>query len=226
MSREMIISPNVAGKFDSVSIDIELEPTKLRIKLNSLCQSTELLTDATLHLAGINNSNTEGINREQKTEISEDGEEVSAFFESLLPGRYWMHVVHQATLTKLPNRSGNIEGADSFQVSFFPRESYAEIPSGMTEELTLDLDPIPAIVRGRLWAADEVAVPPEDPCFSDPYRVFYQKQQESIRFVEHELLVFLGDDHEEIEVSTDESGAYTALVIPGIFGVQIPNMAD
>jgi len=111
-------------------------------------------------------------------------------------------------------------------VTFFPEETYSEVPNALTEEVQLDLRPIPAVVKGRLWATDELANRDTTPGNPEPNRIFYQKPHDGITFKEHELINLLTNPVNQVEVDTDEAGNYTALIIPGIYGVQIPTMTD
>src|ERR1043165_7351812 len=58
-------------------------------------------------------------------------------------------------ITGLPTTSPGHNGpitSHSFEIKFFPKESSAELESGKTERITIDLDPVPARIEGRLFA--------------------------------------------------------------------------
>ncbi|HVR35541.1 MAG TPA: carboxypeptidase-like regulatory domain-containing protein, partial [Methylomirabilota bacterium] len=225
-AKEIQIEAGPDGTFTEVNETLELEPTELKVVLESPYKTVDAVKNAKIILRGILDSHSEGIERELTSEIEAgDEERVSALFENLLPGRYWLHTVHEATISGFPTSSGPLPGAQSFRVSFFPRESYAELIPGQMEELVIAMEPVPAIVRGRLWATDEVGFLEEDPCFSEPYRVFYQVAQDGIEFIEHGIVDLLKEPHGMVVVNTDASGSYTALLTPGVFGVKIPGMA-
>ncbi len=224
--KEIILTPDANGHFAAVQESLALQPTKVKVVFESPYDSTDALEGAKVLLKGVRDSNAEGIERETDATVEEDGQTVSALFENLLPGRYWLHNVHTATLENLPNQSGPIMGPDAFEIAFFPKETYAEVSPGTTEEITLDLVPVPALVRGRLFATEEVGNMELEPCYSEPYRIFHQLPHDGIQFIEHEIVDLLDDDYQVISVDTDESGSFTALVTPGIFGLTIPTMTE
>ena len=218
------ISQNPDGEFADINATLQLQPTKVKIKLDSPYGTTEAVEGAKILLKGILNSASAEINREMEATLDEDGETVSALFENLLPGRYWIHVVHKTAITGLPGESGPLRNPTQFNISFFPIETYVQVAPGVTEELDIMLNPVPATIRGRLYATDEVGRLDEELCFSEPNRVFHQRAHDDIQFIEHEVVDLLDDQHKVLSVSTDEAGNYTALVIPGIYGVKMPNL--
>lgn len=222
---ELDIVLDAGGNFSPVKTSIDLEPTKVKVVLDSPYDTSDAVSGAMIKLEGVLNSSAEGIKRSMEAVVEEDGLTVSALFEDLMPGRYWIQVAHEATLSGLPNRSGPLQGPDSFQVRFFPRETYAEVEPGVTEEVEIELEPVPAVVSGRLWATDESANLDFEPCFSEPNRLFYQKAQNGIEFTEHALIDLLETEHKVLSVDTDASGQYTALLVPGIYGIKIPGMS-
>jgi hypothetical protein len=222
---EIVITPNANGGFDAITANVDLEPTKVRVILESPYQTSAAVEGATVLLRGIRESNTEGIERQLNTTVEDDGVTVRALFENLLPGRYWIQTKHKATLTGLPTRSGPLVGPSQFQVEFFARESYGEVSPGATEDLRLELEPVPAAIQGRLWATDELSDTTAETCYSEPYRLFHQIAHDGILFQEHQIIDLLEETHNVIHVETDASGYYTALVTPGIFGVALPGMS-
>ncbi len=224
VTKEVEVSPKPDGTFDPVEVAVELEPTKVRTVLSSPYRTSDAVNNATVRLRGIRNSNTEGIERELVTQADAGTFMASALFENLLPGRYWIHVAHAATISGFPSSSGNIPGPSFFSVKFFPRELYGEVVVSTTEDVKVDLSPVPAVVRGRLFATDELAKLNEEPFDPEPNRVWRQAQQDGVAFIEHEVVNLLTNTINQVVVDTDESGGYTALVYPGVYGVQIPGM--
>ena len=226
VTKEVEVSPKPDGTFDPVIIELELEPTKVKAILSSPYQTVDAVNGATVRLQGIRGSNTEGIDRQLTTTADVGAYTSSTVFENLLPGRYWMHVQHGTTISGLPGFSGNISGPTSFAVKFFPRELHREVVVATTEEVPIELSPIPAVVRGRLFATDELANREEEPFNPGPNRVWRQVEHPGITFKEQEVINLLTNPVDEVVVDTDASGGYTALVFPGIYGVQIPGMSD
>ncbi len=95
---------------------------------------------------------------------------------------------------------------------------------GRTEITRVELEPVPAKIRGRLWATDELGRVEEEPFDPEPNRVFHLSPQKGITFLEHKLIKLLQSTNNSVTVDSDASGGYTALVPPGIFGVQLPTV--
>ena len=224
--KEVLVLPDANGALPAQTVNVDLEPTKVKVVVASPYQTTDAVRGAKVQLEGIRNSNTEGINRQVVATPDPAGNTASAIFDNLLPGRYWIHVLHQTTIGGLPSRSGPLQGPNAFQVSFFPKETYAEVTVGVTEEVRVDLDPVPAKIRGRLWATDELGNVETEVFDPEPNRIFHLMAQKGITFLEHKLIKLLQDTNNSVTVDTDEAGGYTALIIPGIFGVQIPSVTS
>lgn len=224
VTKEIEISPLPNGTFAPVEVQVDLEPTKVKTVLSSPYQTADAVNNATVRLRGIRDSNTEGIERELTAFTDVGMLTSSALFENLLPGRYWMHVAHNATISGFPSSSGNIPGPGAFAVKFFPREIQGDVVVGVTEEFDIGLATLPAVVRGRLFATDELANVETTPSNPEPNRVWRQVAQDGLAFTEHAVVNLLTNPVNQVIVDTDESGAYTALVYPGVYGVKIPTM--
>jgi len=222
--KEFEIRQQPAGGFAKISTTLDLLPTKVEVILDSPYENTDILEGARVVLRGVDGSSAEGITREAMTALDEDGLFVKVLFENLMPGRYWLQVVHEATLQNLPSQSGPLQGPEAFHIKFFPQETYAEVDPGKTETVFIDLNPIPATIQGRLWATDTNGNLDFEPCYSEPNRVFYQIAHDGIEFIEHQIIQQLDDTHKVLSVDTDEAGNYTATILPGIYGVKIPTM--
>jgi len=222
--KRVFVPPNPAGAFRPETIDVELEPTKVKVVIASPYQTADSVRDAAIQLQGIRNSNTEGISRSLNAVADAGANTASATFENLLPGRYWIHVHHQANISGLPTRSGPLFGLGAFQVTYFRKETHAEVTADQTEQVRVELQPVPAIIRGRLWATDELANLETEAFNPEPNRIFHLIAQNGIVFTEHKLIKLLQSTNSSVTVDTDVAGDYTALIPPGIFGVQIPTM--
>ncbi|HAV65067.1 MAG TPA: hypothetical protein DCY13_22190 [Verrucomicrobiales bacterium] len=226
VTKEIEIHPQGDGTFAPVEVDVELEPTKVKAVLSSPYQTANAVNNATIRLQGIRDTNTEGINRELPATTDAGQLTASALFENLLPGRYWMHVAHHATITGFPSSSGNIPGPSAFDVRFFPRELNREAIVGVTEEVPIELEPVPAVIRGRLFATDELANVDDAYFDPEPNRVWRQVAQNGLNFTEHAVVNLLTNPVDQVVIDTDASGAYTAIVYPGVYGVKIPSMTS
>lgn len=223
-SKEFDVRPQPAGGFAKIDKTLDLLPTKVEVFLDSPYENTEILEGARVLLRGVDGSSAEGITREAMTALDEDGLFVKVLFENLMPGRYWLQVKHEATLENLPTQSGPLQGPGAFDIKFFPKETFAEVDPGKTETVFIDLEPIPATIQGRLWATDTNGNLDFEPCFSEPNRVFYQTAHNGIEFIEHQIIQQLDEEHKVLSVDTDQAGNYTATILPGIYGVKIPDM--
>ncbi len=224
---QAVVTPDDFGQLPPVKIAMDLESTKVEVVLSSIYQTNAAVSGAEVHLEGVLNSTTEGINRKLNTQPSDFDNTASALFENLLPGRYYIRVQHQVTLSGLPTRSGPLPpGPDSFHVDFFPRESFADVGNGDTEEVDLGLAAIPARIQGRLSAEDEQARVEEEPFEPHQNRVWHRIAQNGVNFLEHKLIKLLNNATNNFSVDTDSSGHYTILIPPGIFGIQIPSMTE
>jgi hypothetical protein len=222
--KSVIVAPNANGTLPDQLVDLELEPTKLRVRATSPYRTTDAVKGTTIQVRGIQASNTEGISREAMAQPDATNHTASALFENLLPGRYWIHLKQEATISGLPANSGVLRGPTSFRVSFFPKESYAEADMALTTDTQVALEPVPAVIRGRLMATDQLGNVLIERSNPEPNRIWRKMQHAGITFLEHKLIKLLSDTNNSVVVDADEAGNFTALVPPGIFGVQIPTM--
>lgn len=221
------IEPTAAGQFNPVTVNLEMEPTKIKAVLSSIYQTSDSVKGAKVTLQGMLNSDTEGISRELLATNDPAPPTASVLFENLLPGRYWMQVIHETTITGVPNRSGSlIPGPNAFQVRYFPKETFGEVVVKQTGVIELPLDPVPARIRGRVFATDELGNVDLEVSDPEPNRIFHQFSHDRIDFMEHKAVKLIRTTNNLVQTSTDASGAYTALVMPGVFGVQMPTLAN
>lgn len=222
--KTVLVEPNANGTLPDQLVEMELQPTKLRVRARSLYKTSDAVKGTAIQLRGILGSNTDGIAREMTAEADGANHTASALFENLLPGNYWIHLKQETTITGLNGDSGILHGPDSFKVSFFPKETYADAGEAVTTDAEVELVPIPAVIRGRLMATDQLGnlfTQRSDP---EPNRIWKKMPHPGITFLEHKAIQLLADTNNTVVVDTDEAGNYTAHVPPGIFGVQIPTM--
>lgn len=222
---EVIVATDFNGALSPVEIPVELEPTKVKVVVSSIYQTNSAVTGADIRLEGILNSGTEGISRKLEANTITN-QQAFALFENLLPGRYWIYAEHETTLTGLPSNSGPLRGPNAFRVAYFPKETFAMPIEAQTEEVKIELDPVPARIRGRLYATDELGQLETTFFDPEPNRIFHFIAQNGINFIEHKLIKLLPPEHATIVTDSDEAGHYSLLIPPGIFGVQIPTMAN
>lgn len=233
-STSVLAVPKGDATFDPETLNLILEPTQVRAILSSVYQSAAPYTNAMVRLQGIRGSATEGIDRIQVTTDDLTNHTASALFENLLPGRYWLYVNHESTIMDLETQQAPLapffaplnSSPSSFHVKFRPREAYAEVGVATQEPVEIVLDPQPAVVRGKLHVTDEIGNLDRDPFFSEPNRIFRSIQQDGIEFWESKLVGLLTNQAAVVSVNTDAAGGFTALVIPGVFGVKIPTMTN
>ena len=229
-TEETIIEPQ-GGLLPDRSVDLVINDTVLEIELESVYRLLDILAGAKVRLVGLNDSNTEGIEREQSAQVAEG--RVVARFENLLPGRYWVHVVHEKTVNGLPADSILPNShVDSFRVSFYSEQAYFDVLDDRTTAYSVKLRPRPAVVSGYLMATDDILNLTRNFTNPEPHRIFAPKEQAGIEFVVHESVSDAADmqlvppDKRIVSVDSDASGYYRVSLIPGRYGVRIPSMTD
>ncbi len=224
--REILIAPQANGTFADTVIEMELAPTKLKVITDSVYKLADATAGALVRLEGLRDSNTEGIQREVPTVANAADFGATALFENLLPGRYWIRVQHQTTITNFPSSSGPIPMFNSFRVTYLPVETYAEPVLTNTTELPIRLTPVPARIRGRLFASEQQANVQETLAASEQFPIYHALAATGLVFREAKAADLLPEGENAVVVDTDSSGHFTALVNPGMLGVEIPTLAS
>ncbi|MBT5705628.1 MAG: carboxypeptidase regulatory-like domain-containing protein, partial [Verrucomicrobia bacterium] len=224
---EIVVQPGADGTLPKqVSVSMNLENTGIDVVLDSPFTNRELKNrnkDVSgrfhdglfLVLEGLPNSNTAGITRFSEAVYDEDREEPVARFRQLLPGNYRVFV---------PQGSGAIspyvyakDGRDTQLFVGFTGSDVVDAVLGTISEATLIVEPIPAVVRGRLMVADERGLAGKP--------VFQPRAEKGIHFSEYEFAEMF-DDEVSLQVASDSLGQFTMELPPGFYGVTLPNMTN
>ena len=230
--------PDDNGDFESPrTYLIDLEPTDLQISLESIFPDPIFVDGVPIVIQGLKGTNTECIRREAPAfGVPEGGgggggfggglEPATAFFERLLPGRYLISVNHRKA-------SPLVIAADFAETTYgiaFEGEKYIDVNVGVLNSEVLELRVIPATIRGKIWAADEVggletgesAFGSESPLYLGP--IYKPMEQGGIEFTESDAVVHLPPGLTVVSVDADKDGNFIAQVLPGVYGVNIPSM--
>ena len=228
---ETTITPTDATLPDQ-DVTLSLANTKLKIKLTSGYKTDEFLEGAEVKIEGYKGDATEGITRMKNTEVDDDGN-ISTEFEEILPGKYWLHIAPKDGQANVP-----IPDDDTFpfesnvvvKVNFAAKQSFADVIIDKTEAVEITLDPIPALLVGRLIATDHLSDPFSISQFGfhfpHDFRIMNPKQDSNIRFVEKEGVDFLPDDKKITIAESGEDGFYTVRLLPGVYGIQLPDQTN
>lgn len=176
---------------------------------------------------GIRGTNTEGITRLVAIEGTpgvdfQDGRT----FDDLVPGRYRVTVRGQSP----PSVS------TGFVKPFFTGEIHVTLDDGLLHEGSLTtvkefpVEVAPAVIRGRLFAADEVSeIKLESGTVREP--LYLPKAQSGIEFIEFTSPAGTFDQilpagSRVMAVDADADGEFTMHVVPTLYGIHIPSMTD
>lgn len=211
----VVVHPDpVTGEFPASpwAVNVTLLPTHLFVLLRSPYANTNLLAWVPVRLQGLPGTGTEGIDRSVPLVTGWPADQ-RAFFNLLL-GTYRLSV------------NGRAQGAtDATVTPHFQFEDTVEVLEGVWTDAEAELTVRPAMLRGRLFAADErssLAGGRGD----DDVSNYLPRPQVGI-----ELIEYLPDGNLEVSrrvvtVDTDETGEFTVPVLPGRYGIRIPGMTD
>jgi len=241
---ETVIQPNAVGGYDAVTVNLTLAGQRIIVVLNSIYKDKTVLNGATVTLTGYAESSTAGISRTVTAAPDLDSRPV-AVFDQLLPGRYWIRIKHTGQLEGLAEFSGNAlmwdgspgvpgypPGDTGIAVKFQPVEKSAQLLYSEGLEVTVTLDPVPAVIRGRLMATSETErIDPWmlydfDPTAMIDPRIFSPVAQQGI-LIESQLGADLFTDGPlSVSVDSDSDGRFAALLPPGRYGIRVPAMTE
>lgn len=146
-------------------------------------------------------------------------------FPDLLPGRYRASV--DAEILSPPTPSS--ESAVTSMAVRFQGEVQFTVAEGEATPVVLEVNPVPAKIRGRFFRADERAAnepgnvgdlpAPLDRWLGPAYQL---SAQEGIEFTQSALGPYLSGGPEIVGVAADALGNFELTVLPGFWGVKIP----
>lgn len=212
---EQVVLPDAAGDLPPVNLALIIRPTHLFVQSHHAYLNSNVLSGVRFTLEGLEGSNTEGI---QRTQSFYNFIPDARIFLNLLPGRYRVAVDGPPTT-----------GVNAVRPHFLG-ETFVEIPpgdplfGGFTDG-EISLEAVPALVRGRLYAAEEQG---EIEFRGDTGgRPLYQRGQTvGIEFIEFAGDQLLPETSRVVSVDTDESGEFTVPVLPGRYGIRIAGLTN
>ena len=202
---------------DPAPLMLTLRTNDLHVTLTSPYPDTDILTDLKVELYGLKDSRTKEIERSETA--SHEARPDRRKFTNLAPGRYRVVVESKAP-------------SDAHEVKpYFRAEDYVEVVGPDDTELTLELEVLPAVIRGRLFAADghaDMDQPgnPDNMLFSSFYYVYQPHQQTGIEVVEYDADQLVPASNAVVSIDTDETGAFALSALPSRYGIRITGMTE
>jgi len=200
-----------------LEVELELIDMWLDVTLaTDIYESTDLFEGLAVKLDGLKNTDTEGISRTETTGTSPEMRK----FETLLPGVYVLTVEGKGA----PGPSGI---TPTFRYSDF-----VEIRDEGQNEFTADLQVVPAILYGQVFAADEKGVAnsngnlhPSDTLLGGQ-PLYKPKQVTTFEIREAEDDPILKADKRVYPIDVDENGYFSARLPPAQYGLIMTGETD
>lgn len=212
---EQVVVPDPAGDLAPVNLSLTIQPTHLFVQGRHAYQNSNLLSGVRFTLEGLAGSNTEGI---QRTQSFYGFIPDARIFQSLLPGRYRLSVDGPATT--------GVNGVRPH----FRGETYVDLPpgapgSGGFSDDEISLEVIPALVRGRLFVAEEQGGI-EFRGESGGRPLYRPRPAIGIEFIEFAADRLLPEASRIVQVDADESGEFAIPLLPGRYGIRIAGLSN
>ncbi len=226
---QSIITPAADGTLPAFHVqDVDVDPgTTISVVLENPHYPKALLAGLPVKLEGLPGTNTEGIEREAMS-MPMPPEVVADFPPGLLPGRYRVWV--DAPKFTPPTPAGEAAMA-SIHIDF-AAERVFEVAQGIGNTVALELEPVPAKIRGRFFKADARGSLDADPNpagapvpfdrWHGPAYAF--AEQAGIEFTQSALAPYLMPGAAVVSVDTDAFGNFELTVLPSFYGVAIPSL--
>lgn len=214
----------------NIRMDIALEPTKLKVELNTPYNDPEMLKGLEVELAGLESSNTEGILRKVKAEYDQTEAIAYALFENILPGDYRLAVKDtvKKTVPVLINGTELYDGSNwasrskTFEINFNGTAvAYAGV--GITTEVALDLEAEKMKLKGTLYAVDEQNTNVEN--YEEYLHYVVSGKEVEIHASEY-YSDHMPDSDQVYRFTTNASGEFEVELYPGLYGVVVNDMDD
>jgi hypothetical protein len=214
----------------NIRMDIALEPTKLKVELNTPYNDPEMLEGLEVELAGLESSNTEGILRKVKAEYDQTEAITYALFENILPGDYRLAVKDtvKKTVPVLINGTELFDGSNwasqpkTFEINFSGTAvAYAGV--GITTEVALALEAEKMKLKGTLYAVDEQNTNVEN--YEEYLHYVVSGKEVEIHASEY-YSDHMPDSDQVYTAITNDSGEFEVELYPGLYGVVVNGMDD
>ncbi len=223
---QQMVQPNAAGDFNPgntagnpVSVAVAAQPTHLYVNTQHPYAVTRVFDFLAMDIEGLAGSNAEGMVRRQTFYNVPNLLDDRAFF-NLLPGRYRVRVNGQPQF--------GLHGVRPH----FKAEETVDLPPGDPAhgnftDMDLALQVVPATVRGRLMAAEEMgSAAPFGPENGEAHARTLPKAGVPIEIVEYEDDKLLKPAFRTNVVVTDANGEFVLPLPPARYGLRIASLTD
>ncbi|MBU0969412.1 MAG: carboxypeptidase regulatory-like domain-containing protein [Proteobacteria bacterium] len=216
---------------ENLRIDMALQDTKLTVVVNTPYNDPEMLAGLKVRLQGLKDSNTAGIDRIRTVEYQAAQNQAVVVFDKILPGSYLTTVADMVTKTVpiivdgVDIQAGKTNPSNRFSVRFTHSE-YIDAFADVNHEAVIFLEPAPLTLTGHLNLSSINGDAIEE---GDIYKAtnWHTKSNQK---VEIRASAYYSRHMPEkchlIEVTTDDTGAFTVSLLPGLYGFAIPDMDD
>jgi len=216
------VVPDVLGDLQPVPVllDLDIRGTFFEVRLVSGYDDPEMLNGLPVKIEGLKDTATDGIAQVEPAFLDFSGD-ITAFFGNILPGRYRIRLDSTAVSSEFQS----FQGEHSTVSMHLSGSDIAEAIDGMTNEVDLVITPKPAIVRVRLFAADEAGRIAAIASGESGERPIYKlTAQDGIELVPSDHAFQLSPGLTTNVVQTDASGEGIVTLLPGSYGIKIPGM--
>lgn len=234
---EMVIQPNASDSLPASPFvqQAALQPTALNVVLSSVYRRGDIMTNLTVKLTGLTDTDTAGVYREMTSQVESLGlgqSTATALFTNILPGRYEIQV--RGTNMSQVFRSGGFFLDKTFKATF-DGAGFGEAMPALTNDAHVPLLTHPAIIRGRLLVANEVSRNSTNQLFGAEYQtgglpVYKAQSHTNITFSESGESIYQTDifqiprNNAFDTTVADEAGEFSLWLTPGSYGIRIPGM--
>ncbi|WP_269537618.1 hypothetical protein [Cerasicoccus fimbriatus] len=207
---------------DTVERVMNIDYNSLTVRVDTPYNREGLLYSAGVLTTGLPGSNSEGY----LLEGSAYGFEPDSFSNThtyLIAGTYRTELVDAGSVYSISGieYAPGYEGyAPGFNMQLQGAVTYDVMPGygPITPAPVIEAEILPAEVRGRLVAADEMT--PLDEPFYKPLA------NTTFEFVEREGADLLPEGEKSVFVTTDELGQFTTTLMPGLYGIRVHGVED
>ena len=225
---------------DVVRINMALQDTQLTVIVSSPYNDPDMLVGLKVRLQGLKDSNTAGINRIRSVVHETEKDRAVVVFDKLLPGNYLM-TVDDSVIKTVPilvegediqdvvlQNKRDFRPSNRFSVHFTSVE-YVDAVADAHREIQMFLTPEPMTFTGILHL-----VGIKDGAYNYFTQNYQQdcldwhtapRQKVEIRASQY-YASHMPAECRLIEVITDDKGAFTVSLLPGLYGVVIPGLTD
>ncbi|MCK9275023.1 MAG: carboxypeptidase regulatory-like domain-containing protein [Syntrophales bacterium] len=216
---------------ENLRIDMTLQNTALTVVVDTPYHDPEMLDGLEVRLQGLKDSNTAGIDRVRAVIYEADNNRAVAIFDKILPGNY-LATVNDTVERHVPIliEGNDINAETAYSYSTFSvtlaAADYLDAVADVNRETTLFCTPEPVTFTARLMLADELASHDFD-FFRAAQPAYYPGANKILEIRASEYYAqHMPEEYRLIEVQTNEIGEFTLSLVPGMYGITAPGLAD